>query len=253
MSMSIVCRVLPYENADGPANMALDEALLDLVSGGVRTAYLRTYGWTIPTLSLGYFQKLAEARSDPRWSDVALVRRPTGGGAIWHHHEVTYALVIPGVHPLGHPNTELYRAVHLAIADVLVGLGVHAGRRGDGGVQTLYKRERPLLCFTDRSPEDIVTRGIKLVGSAQRRRVDAVLQHGSILLEQSWHTPELPGVRDVAGVDAEPREWSGRLAAAIPGALGLEPVAANVPDEVRERAADLERSVYRSSTWTARR
>ncbi len=98
------------------------------------------------------------------------MRRLTGGGSIWHHHEVTYALVVPGVHPLAHPNTRLYRAVHLAITDILASLGVHADRRGDTDQQTLDKRKRPLLCFTDPNPEDIVTRGIKIVGSAQRRR-----------------------------------------------------------------------------------
>ena len=54
--MRLTCRVLPYEASDGPANMALDEALLDAVAAGAESAYLRTYGWTEPTLSLGYFQ-----------------------------------------------------------------------------------------------------------------------------------------------------------------------------------------------------
>jgi lipoyl(octanoyl) transferase len=251
--MSISCRVLPYERADGPANMALDEALLDVVAGGDQTAYLRTYGWTIPTLSLGYFQRLAEARSDPRWSDVALVRRLTGGGSIWHHHEVTYALVVPGVHPLANSSTKLYRAVHLAIADTLANLGVHADRRGDTGPKNPNNHKRPLLCFTDPNPEDIVTRGIKVVGSAQRRRADAVLQHGSVLLAQSCRTPELPGVCDVADLHMEPRDLSDRLLASIPDALGLNPLAIAVPTEVRERAAKLERMVYRSPAWTGLR
>jgi lipoate-protein ligase A len=251
--MSIVCRVLPYERADGPTNMALDEALLDLVAAGEQAAYLRTYGWTIPTLSLGYFQRLAEARSDPRWSDVALVRRLTGGGSIWHHHEVTYALVVPGVHPLAHPNTKLYRAVHLAITDILASLGVRADRRGDTDQQTLDNRKRPLLCFTDPNPEDIVTRGIKIVGSAQRRRAEAVLQHGSVLLARSSRTPELPGVCDVADVYAEPRDWADRLVASIPDTLGLNRVPISLPNEVLERAAELERTVYRNPDWTGRR
>jgi lipoyl(octanoyl) transferase len=251
--MSSLCRVLPYERADGPANMALDEALLDIVARGDPTAYLRTYGWTIPTLSLGYFQHVAEVRTDPRWSNVALVRRLTGGGSIWHHHELTYALVVPGEHPLAHPNTKLYRAVHLAIADTLASFGVHADRRGDLGPQTLDKRKRPLLCFTDPNPEDIVTKGIKIVGSAQRRRADAILQHGSVLLAQSCHAPELLGVCDLADVPAEPPEWSDRLLARIPNAVGMHPVAISLPNEVRERAAELERTVYRSPTWTGRR
>jgi hypothetical protein len=72
-------------------------------------------------------------------------------------------------------------------------------------------------------------------------------------LSQSCHTPELPGVCDVADVHAEPREWSDRLLASIPEALGLHSQAICVPDEVRERAAELERTVYRSPAWTALR
>src|SRR4051794_9107502 len=56
--MPMPCWVLPFSTADGPANMALDEALLDAAAGGGPGAYLRCYGWTVPTLSLGYFQRL---------------------------------------------------------------------------------------------------------------------------------------------------------------------------------------------------
>ena len=98
-TVTITCQILPYEIASGPANMALDEALLDRVSAQPEFAYLRMYGWTVPTLSLGYFQHLAQARAEPRWRSVPLVRRATGGGAIWHHHELTYALALPARHP----------------------------------------------------------------------------------------------------------------------------------------------------------
>ena len=95
------------------------------------TAYLRTYAWTIPTLSLGYFQRLAEVQRDPRWRSVPVVRRLTGGGAIWHHHELTYALILPARHPRARPNTALYRAVHSAIAEMLAEVGVPVGRRDE--------------------------------------------------------------------------------------------------------------------------
>ena len=68
--MRLNCRVLPDLAADGPANMALDEALLDEVSERGGAAYLRTYTWTTPTLSLGYFQRLAAVQGDPRWQSV---------------------------------------------------------------------------------------------------------------------------------------------------------------------------------------
>lgn len=249
----IVCRVLPHESADGAANMALDEALLDLVAGGDDSVYLRTYSWTIPTLSLGYFQQLGQARTDPRWLSVPIVRRLTGGGAIWHHHEVTYALVVSGHHPLSRPSTRLYRVVHQAIAEVIANLGVYAVRRGDAVSSPRAERKRPVLCFTDPNPEDIVTGDVKVVGSAQRRRGGAVLQHGSVLLARSLYTPDLPGVCDVADVPRETQFWCARLQAKIPEALGLGATPASVPDHVRARAAELERNVYRNPCWTALR
>src|SRR5271157_5493692 len=68
---------------------------------------------------------------------------------------------------------------------------------------------RSFLCFTDPDPEDIMASGFKVVGSAQRRRSGAILQHGSLLLKQSDRTPELLGVCDLAGVSQDPRFWSG--------------------------------------------
>jgi lipoate-protein ligase A len=247
------CRILPYEVADGPANMALDEALLDAVASGDSAAYLRCYGWTIPTLSLGYFQRLAEVRADPRWEAVAWVRRLTGGKAIWHHHEVTYALVVPAGHPGARPNTALYRTVHGAIAEVFTELGIPAGRQGQTVPSDPAGRKGPILCFTDRSPEDIVSLGFKMVGSAQRRRGGAILQHGSVLLARSPQVPELLGVCNVADVPGSPEDWSSRLWERIPTALGLDPEVVVVADEIRVRASDLERTVYRDPVWTGAR
>jgi lipoate-protein ligase A len=247
--MRMTCRVLPFEVADGAANMALDEAMLDRVAGGDPAAYLRCYGWSIPTLSLGYFQRLAEVRADPRWDAVPLVRRPTGGGAIWHDREVTYALVVPAGLPQARPNTALYRAVHAAIAAGFVDLGIAAQRRG-GTLSDRAGGKRPLLCFTDVSTEDIVCHGLKLVGSAQRRRDGAILQHGSILLGRSRPVLELLGLCDVADVPNVPEYWSTWLRERIPAALGLQPEAVPMADELRARATELERTTYRNAAWT---
>jgi lipoate-protein ligase A len=250
---SMVCRILPYEAADGPANMALDEALLDEVAADGRAAYLRCYGWAVPTLSLGYFQRLAEVQADPRWHRVPMVRRFTGGGAIWHHHEVTYALAVPAGHPRARPNTALYRAVHAAIAAILVDRGICAERRGDAGPRVAFRPQRPILCFTDRDPEDIVSLGSKLVGSAQRRRGGAVLQHGSVLLSRSPPVLELLGICDVADVSGSPESWSHQLLARIPAALDLVPEPIELGDALRSRGRELERATYRNPAWTGAR
>src|SRR3954453_254392 len=97
--MPRTCRVLPHEVAAGAANMALDDALLAEATAAPGTAYFRTYGWRLPTLSLGYFQSVRDGESDARWRGVPVVRRPTGGGALFHEHEVTYALILPPTDP----------------------------------------------------------------------------------------------------------------------------------------------------------
>src|SRR5438132_7833883 len=86
-------RVLPFTIADGPHNMAADEVLLESAVAG--TGSLRFYGWATATLSLGYFQPHGLRKSDDRLAKLPLVRRPTGGGALVHHHELTYALALP--------------------------------------------------------------------------------------------------------------------------------------------------------------
>jgi lipoate-protein ligase A len=232
--------------------MALDEAMLEASARG-EAAYLRCYGWTEPTLSLGYFQRIAEARGDPRFRGRPIVRRPTGGGAIWHDRELTYAIAVPPGSPLARPNTALYRAVHGAIAGLLADRGIPARRRGDQPPEIVGEPGRPLLCFAGRDPEDLVFGNVKVVGSAQRRRGGAVLQHGSILLARSPDVPELPGLCDVADVPSAPEAWEPPVRRAIIDALALEPTAIGPADPLRDRAGQLEISIYRGAAWTEAR
>jgi lipoate-protein ligase A len=249
--MAIPIRVLPHESGDGPWNMALDEALLDSVAADPSHAVLRTYSWSVPTLSLGYFQAIATAEADPRWRSVPIVRRPTGGGALWHDREVTYAVVIPSTHPASRPSSSLYRAVHQAIIGQLHSLGVGASLRGVDPVPE--SRGRPFLCFTDRDSDDIVLDGSKLVGSAQRRRSGAVLQHGSLLLGRSVTTPELPGLSDIASIPSDPASWIESLRTILPLSLGFPLLADEVRPDERLRAGTLRREVYGNPSWTNRR
>ena len=149
-----------------------------------------------------------------------VVRRLTGGGAIWHHHELTYALILPAGHPRARPNTALYRAVHSAIAETLAEVGLSVNRGNGVAARATGEGLRPFLCFTDRNPEDLVYQGFKLVGSAQRRRSGAILQQGSILLAASPHLPELRGCSDLAVVSRSCDDWSGLLRNSIASAWG---------------------------------
>ncbi|MEW4570068.1 lipoate--protein ligase [Tautonia sp. JC769] len=247
------CRVLPHEAGDGPWNMAVDHWMLDSVLADPGTAMLRTYEWSVPTLSLGYFQHRAEADADPRWQDAARVRRATGGGAIWHDRELTYALVLPADHPLTRRSKDLYRAVHQAIVGVLAERGIHARRRGES--EARVGRDRPLLCFLDRDAEDLVVGGSKVLGSAQRRRSGALLQHGSLLLETSGRTPELPGLADLApGAAVEaPDAWAGSVRDVLLKAVGLESEPHVFMHAERAEAEAIAAAIYRSAGWTDRR
>jgi lipoate-protein ligase A len=257
VNVTITCQLLTYEDATGPANMALDEALLQQVALQPDVAYLRTYGWGIPTLSLGYFQHLSEAMSETRWQAVPVVRRATGGGAIWHHHELTYALALPARHPLARRSVSLYRAVHAAIAAVFREYGLEIHPRVTRGSARSAERSapRPFLCFSDSDPEDLVISGNKVVGSAQRRRSGAILQHGSILLRGSERTPELRGICDLADVPVEPDSWAVAIGQEIARWLELAPCPCEhvARDALHSRAVELQRSVYQNEAWTARR
>jgi lipoate-protein ligase A len=247
-----LCVVYPFAEADGPTNMALDEALLEAVMADRSAAQLRTYGWTVPTLSLGYFQHIADAKTDPRWRSVPIVRRPTGGGAIWHHHELTYALALPAEHPLARRSEDLYHTVHAALARVLRERGLAVERRGAESSRKI-EGSRPFLCFTDRDAEDIVTSGRKIVGSAQRRRSGVVLQHGSMMLVRSSFAPELIGACDLAPISSDARDWSTPINASIPESLGLQPVNRPYSDSLLSRARELARTVYGNEHWTCKR
>src|SRR5881227_917911 len=123
------CRLLPFEATDGPHQMAADEVLLAAAVEGV--ASLRFYAWDPPTLSLGYFQRADERLTDPQLAALPFVRRASGGGALVHHHEVTYALALPPGLPWqsGEPWP---CQMHHVIQGALTGLGVTATVPGCG-------------------------------------------------------------------------------------------------------------------------
>jgi lipoate-protein ligase A len=238
--------------------MALDQAMLDSVDASPDQAMFRTYGWTPPTLSLGYFQSIRQIPDDRRWSRVPVVRRPSGGGALWHEHEITYALVVPRTDPRARRPAELYRAVHAVFVSLLLEDGLHARRRGSasGGQEEVCSRaiQRPFLCFHDHDPEDVVVGDRKVLGSAQRRRPNAVLQHGSLLLSAAAAVPDVAGLGLEPPALAESRtRWRSRLREAIPRGLGFVPVPAALTNDLSLLAAELSRSVYVSRSWIERR
>ena len=177
-------RLLVTEAVDGATNMAIDEALWRGRQAGETSPTLRFYAWDPPTVSLGHGQALDAAVSVEacRALGVGLVRRPTGGSAIYHdgpERELTYSVVATN-DDLGVTTDllEAYRWIARALARGLRALGapaeIVATPRG--------RSQAPAFCFARTGRYEIELEGKKLVGSAQRRRGPCFLQHGSVLL-----------------------------------------------------------------------
>lgn len=255
------------EPADGPCNMAADELLAAEAAdrGGM---CVRLYGWAPTTVSLGGFQRSAEARAEPAIAGVPLVRRPSGGGAIVHGSDLTYAAAVPKSHPWGGQPQSLYDALHEAMRRALLdcGIDVVLWRPSQATVCPADPPRDAFFCFDRRASGDLVWlgaaaeggRGHKVMGSAQRRLAATVLQHGSLLLRRN---PEValaashPGLADlVAGgfPTASVRPLVERWLAGVANALGADVVEEPAPfgDEeiVRERSR-----TFASQRWVDRR
>ncbi|MFW6154040.1 MAG: lipoate--protein ligase family protein [Planctomycetota bacterium] len=243
-------RVFIDPAADGVSNMAIDECLLAAVADGGGGA-LRLYRWAPPTLSLGCFQKLADpARGHPDLAALPVVRRITGGGAIVHADELTYALALPLDHPLaGARPADLYTWMHRRIAEALAALG---GRtRLQGGDTVLTGRAGPFLCFRAHAPYDLMVGGEKLAGSAQRRTRRGVLQHGSLVLRRTHPVQPSASVAEQVGRPVVFDDVAATLLAAIATA-GVTLREAG-PSQVDAEALRAFRAKHADRAWVARR
>lgn len=174
-------RLIVDDPADGQWNMAVDEALLETVSNGSSAPVVRLYGFDPATLSVGRFQPTPQVVDFDRVSadSIRFVRRPSGGQAVLHTDELTYAFIIGKNHlePFGK------RMVYRFIAPLLVAGLVRVGLNRVTTSQA--QRGNPLNpdCFGSTGEYEIDSQGgHKLVGSAQMLTRTAVLQHGSIPL-----------------------------------------------------------------------
>lgn len=234
----------------GAWNMALDEALLEsALQDGACT--VRIYRWSEPTVSLGYFQKPDEIAVASPLAPLSKVRRLTGGGAILHHHEWTYSCTVPCGHPAVRRPAELYETVHRAIIDVLRRYKVEATLRGEANREAKVPAAAgAFLCFSRGDPRDVVLRGSKIVGSAQRRRKGAVLQHGSILLRASKHAPHLAGIGELLSDFGEPPELGAALGRSIAASLSACVTEAALSAGQRGRAVELQETRYDRLDWS---
>jgi lipoate-protein ligase A len=240
--------------------MALDEALM---ARARRTgeSVLRVYGWSSPTLSLGRNQRARGQYDLARLAahGVRVVRRPTGGRALLHHREVTYSVTAPCAAD-GPLRTE-YARINALLTSALIALGAPVTVATPAGRAALPSAAP---CFAEPAHGELVLGDRKLVGSAQWRDRGALLQHGSILVDDDQSTiPDLmrEPVSRLASA-ATLREALGRAPSVgeVAGALfdavhthadpGARPIGA---DERLEREAAELAARYRDDAWTWRR
>lgn len=252
MSQEEVLRLIVDGAKGGAENMAVDEAILLAVNEGQSPATLRFYRWIEPTISLGYFQTYEEFLSqDPDIRNLPMVRRQTGGGAILHDDEITYSLVLPIRDTESTTDiTDVYRVVHDAVISVLARRGVSVSYRG--GQESGNSQRGPFFCFAREHRLDLVLQGEKLLGSAQRRMKQAVLQHGSLILGRHFEQQPSAQLRSAIGSSVALDEIQTGVAEKIGTQLGLEIQSGELSGLELERVTDLE-AKYAGAEWNRQR
>lgn len=259
--------------------MAVDQALLDLVAQPV----LRIYQWDAPTLSLGYFQAVRDCEQHAESRGCPKLRRSTGGGAILHDSELTYSLAFPATLSRA-KSSEWYTLVHQTVAELLATHSLiaklHPARRTEVSTPANHDRQpdcqhavvtpvrEPFLCFQRRAEGDLILwparehgppadpiEGHKVLGSAQRKRDGAILQHGSILFCQSSYAPQLFGINDFLLPErrCDLSEFGREFVARLLHRFGWTGESAELTAEERALAVGCERERFSSPNWTSMR
>ncbi|MBI3448427.1 MAG: lipoate--protein ligase family protein [Acidobacteria bacterium] len=262
-------RLIEDPPADGFRNMGVDEALLESCDAGAPGfPVLRLYGFSPPCLSIGFSQELDRAADLAACRDAGLdvVRRPTGGRAVLHDDEITYAVIgRRGDAPFDGSLLDAYGVVAQGLLAGFARLGVRASiaeqaRDGDS-------HRESAICFSRPSRHEIVASGAKVVGSSSARRRGAFLQHGSIprrfdraLLTRATggerageKVPDVPGLARLAGRDVTLPEIAAALGRGFEQALGVRCLPGSLSPAEAGRGEWLRAHRYLTSAWTGRR
>ncbi len=264
--MGLAGRIIRMGACDGPMNMGLDEALASLCRDH---AVLRFYEWDPPAVSIGYFQRAAEMDlATCREAAIPLVRRPTGGRAVLHGHDLTYGLILPLRTPwTDYSVAESYRRINGCLQHGLQGLGIPVSigteSVGPGPAQSPF-------CFSAIVQHELMVDGRKLIGSAQRRFATALLQQGSILVDAEppallarlrgsgrTHRAESPGsvtsLREALGRRPDRAEVEAAIAGALGSMLEIRFGEGTIEPGELGLARRLVETRYASDAWTFRR
>ena len=255
--------LLDDDPADGAWNMAVDETLLESARLPSPPT-VRFYRFASPTLTFGYGQKLADVVDEARCRSLGIdcIRRITGGRALLHQHELTFAVAAPTARPPFPASVKsTYQAVRDAIANALTALGVPV----DAALATATKRRagRALPCLAVPTGHEITVSGRKIVAASMRFRREAFLVHGSILwdIDRSlWRritrhdaARELhaTGIRDAVGHSFGEQRLVEALTASFETLLEASPDRSGLTARESRQAETLRRK-YRSETWNHR-
>ncbi|MEF8843341.1 MAG: biotin/lipoate A/B protein ligase family protein [Haloarculaceae archaeon] len=256
-------RLVREEDLDGARAMAYDEVAAETAAAG-RSRTVRLYRWTPSTLSLGYRQPASDV--DWAWcdrEDVDVVRRPTGGGAIYHDSfgDLSYSIVVPAAELPG-DLMESYELLCEPVLEAFRRMGVPADFAAEPKDSVHY----PSCYLRDVNPaHDVLAGGRKVSGNAQYRTRDAVIQHGSLSfstdaerhlgcfadheVSRERFEERVAGIRDFADITREAAvstlestlaEW----ADADPGTW---------TDAERDRVEEIADGKYRREAWTRER
>jgi lipoate-protein ligase A len=185
MQTSPTWRLIVTSPLSGAENMSIDETLLRSFDPATSLPVLRLYGWNPPALSLGRFQKASEVLDLERCraDGVAVVRRITGGGVIYHADELTYSLVCaPDQIPPVASIKDSFRVLTGFLLSFYRRIGLEAAYAVDAAPEGTRLGERTAFCFAGRESFDILVGDRKIGGNAQRRLKGIIFQHGSIPL-----------------------------------------------------------------------
>jgi lipoate-protein ligase A len=242
--------------------MALDEAVAALVRKGGLPPALRLYGWDRPSLSLGCFQRTSDVNIEYcRARDIPIVRRPTGGRAILHDDELTYSFSVrTDQGPFSKGLLDSYKKISVAFYLAFRRIGV--------AVEPKTRRERGKVlagspfCFQSSSYGEILIDNKKVVGSAQKRWDDGLLQQGSIPYSYNHD-----GLRNIFGAEKytalrdctvglrevlpqlDEGEFRKIIAASFEEAFGISLVPALPSREELSLAEELEQGKYLLARW----
>lgn len=248
-------RLLLTEHKEGSWNMAVDEAVLEAVASGVQEPTLRFYGWNPGAVTIGYFQSLQEEVDTEKCQQekVDVIRRITGGGAVFHDKEITYSFIIK-------------EDDGLIVKDILASYKQIC----EGVIQGLAQ----LGIVAQFIPiNDLVVNGKKISGNAQTRKQKTILQHGTILLDvdvkKMFSLLKVPNekVRDKMIQAVEERVTSLKhLGKEVPytgmeqalqkgfaSALNIELVPGILTEEEIRRAKEIQTEKYGNNVWNGMR